>query len=178
MPNKSILNRSVRCLEFKIISIRREIRNQHVEMHQIPSMEKKSTTSSAKPVSLLTWAPLQGGTGGTRPTQYFYFLTLHLWALHGKNGLQKVKSKNIGWDTSHPIFLLFNTTPMGVAWKEWTSEGLRPPQYLFGGWRSSWWLWLSLGPLVVRGALAVTEAVFLVGPRPRWPEVPRMRWHA
>ena len=31
-----------------------------------------------------------------------------------------------GWDTSHPIFLLFNTTPMGVAWKESTSEGLRP----------------------------------------------------
>ena len=37
------------------------------------------------------------------------------------------------WDTSHPIFLLFNTTPMGVAWKESTSEGLRPPQYSEGG---------------------------------------------
>ena len=34
-------------------------------------------------------APLQGGTGGTRHTQYFYFLTLSLWALHGKNGHQK-----------------------------------------------------------------------------------------
>ena len=31
-------------------------------------------------------APLQGGTGAT---QYFYFLTLRLWALHGKNRLQK-----------------------------------------------------------------------------------------
>ena len=31
-----------------------------------------------------------------------------------------------GWDASHPICLLFNTTPMGVAWKESTSEGLRP----------------------------------------------------
>ena len=35
------------------------------------------------------WAPLQGGTGGTRPTQYFHFLTLRLWALHGKNRFQK-----------------------------------------------------------------------------------------
>ena len=34
-----------------------------------------------------------------------------------------------GWDTSQPIYLLFNTTPMGVAWKESTPEGLRPPQY-------------------------------------------------
>ena len=33
------------------------------------------------------WAPLQGGTGGTRPTQYF--LTLRLWAWHGKNRPQK-----------------------------------------------------------------------------------------
>ena len=49
-PFHSIL---VRCQEFKIISIRREIRNQHVEMHQIPSMEEKSATSSAKSVSLL-----------------------------------------------------------------------------------------------------------------------------
>ena len=49
---KNIFNRLVRCLEFKIISIRLEIRNQHVEMHQIPSMEEKSATSSAKPVSL------------------------------------------------------------------------------------------------------------------------------
>ena len=38
-----------------------------------------------------------------------------------------------GWDMSHPIFLLFNTTPMGVAWKESTPEGLRPPQYLEAG---------------------------------------------
>ena len=28
------------------------------------------------------WTPLQGGTGGTHSTQYFYFLTLLLWALH------------------------------------------------------------------------------------------------
>ena len=49
MPN----NRLVRCQEFKIFSIRLQIRNQHVEMHQIPSMEEKSATSSAKPVSLL-----------------------------------------------------------------------------------------------------------------------------
>ena len=48
MPNKSIFNRPVRCQEFKIISIRREIRNKHVELHQIPSMEEKSATSSAK----------------------------------------------------------------------------------------------------------------------------------
>ena len=49
-------NRLVRCQEFKILSIRFEIRNQHVEMHQIPSMEEKSATSSAKPlpVSLTT----------------------------------------------------------------------------------------------------------------------------
>ena len=53
-PNKSIFNRLVRCQEFKIISIRREIRNQHVEMHQIPLMEEESATSSAKPVSLLS----------------------------------------------------------------------------------------------------------------------------
>ena len=46
------------------------------------------------------WAPLQDGTDGTRPTQYF---------------------------------LLFNTTLMGVAWKESTPEGLRPPQYSEGG---------------------------------------------
>ena len=52
--NKSIFNRLVRCQEFKIISIRLEIRNQHVEIHQIPSMEEKSATSSAKPVSLIT----------------------------------------------------------------------------------------------------------------------------
>ena len=38
-----------------------------------------------------------------------------------------------GWDTSHPIFLLFNTTLMGVAWKESTLEGLRPFQYSEGG---------------------------------------------
>ena len=38
---------------------------------------------------LRSWAPLQGGTGGTRPTQYLYFLTLRLWALLGKNCLQK-----------------------------------------------------------------------------------------
>ena len=38
-----------------------------------------------------------------------------------------------GWDMSHPIFLLFNITPMGVAWKESTQEGLRPPQYSEGG---------------------------------------------
>ena len=50
---KTSFNRLVRCQEFKIISIRLEIRNQHVEMHQIPSMEEKSATSSAKPVSLL-----------------------------------------------------------------------------------------------------------------------------
>ena len=47
-PNKSIFNRLERCQEFKIISIRLEIRNQHVEMHQIPSMGEKSATSSAK----------------------------------------------------------------------------------------------------------------------------------
>ena len=47
------INRFVRCQEFKIISIRLEIRNQRVEMHQIPSMEENSATSSAKPVSLL-----------------------------------------------------------------------------------------------------------------------------
>ena len=52
-PNKSIFNRLVRCQEFKIISIRLEIRNQHVEIHQIPSMEEKSAASGAKPVSLL-----------------------------------------------------------------------------------------------------------------------------
>ena len=51
--NKSIFNRLVLCKEFKIISIRLEIRNQHVEMHQIPSMEEKSATSSAKPVNLV-----------------------------------------------------------------------------------------------------------------------------
>ena len=34
-----------------------------------------------------------------------------------------------GWDTSHPIFLLFNTTPMDVTWEKSTPEGLRPPQY-------------------------------------------------
>ena len=50
---KRIFNRLVRCQEFKIISIRLEIRNQHVKMHQIPSMEEKSATSSAKPVSLV-----------------------------------------------------------------------------------------------------------------------------
>ena len=38
-----------------------------------------------------------------------------------------------GWDTSQPIFLLFNTTPMGVAWKESTPEGLHPPQYSEAG---------------------------------------------
>ena len=38
-----------------------------------------------------------------------------------------------GLDMSHPTFLLFNTTPMGVAWKESTPEGLRPPQYSEGG---------------------------------------------
>ena len=53
-PKKGIFNRLVRCQEFKIISIRLEIRNQHVEMHQIPSIEEKSATSSAKPVSLLS----------------------------------------------------------------------------------------------------------------------------
>ena len=39
------------------------------------------------------------------------------------------------WDTSHPIFLLFNTTifSMGIAWKKSTPEGLRPPQYSEGG---------------------------------------------
>ena len=55
---KNIFNRHVRCQEIKIISIRLEIRNQHVEMHQIPSMEEKSATSSAKLVSR------QGGGGG------------------------------------------------------------------------------------------------------------------
>ena len=45
---------------------------------------QKTDWASNKP-----WAPLQGGTGGTCPTQYFYFLTLRLWALHGKNRLQK-----------------------------------------------------------------------------------------
>ena len=34
-----------------------------------------------------------------------------------------------GGDMSHPIFFLFNVTPMGDAWKESTTEGLRPPQY-------------------------------------------------
>ena len=38
-----------------------------------------------------------------------------------------------GWDTSHSIFLLFNTTPMGVARKESTPQGLPPPQYSEGG---------------------------------------------
>ena len=38
-----------------------------------------------------------------------------------------------GWDTAYPIFLFFNTTPMGVAWKESTPEGLRLPQYSEGG---------------------------------------------
>ena len=38
-----------------------------------------------------------------------------------------------GWDMSHPIFLLFNTTPMGVARKESIPEGLRPPQYSESG---------------------------------------------
>ena len=51
---KNVFNRLVRCQEFKIISIRLEIRNQHVEMHQIPSTEEKSATSSAKPVSLFS----------------------------------------------------------------------------------------------------------------------------
>ena len=32
-----------------------------------------------------------------------------------------------------PNIFTFNTTPMGVAWKELTPEGLRPPQYLEGG---------------------------------------------
>ena len=32
-------------------------------------------------------------------------------------------------DVSHPIFLLFNVTTMGTAWKESTPEGLRPPEY-------------------------------------------------
>ena len=31
-----------------------------------------------------------GGTGGTGPPQTFQFLTLCLWALHGKNRLQMV----------------------------------------------------------------------------------------
>ena len=64
-PKKSIFNRLVRCQEFKIISIRLEIRNQHVEMHQIPSMEEKSATSSAKPVSLIHRG-VDGGGGGVR----------------------------------------------------------------------------------------------------------------
>ena len=50
---KSNFNRLVRCQEFKIISTQPEIRNQHVKMRQIPSMEEKSATSSAKPVSLM-----------------------------------------------------------------------------------------------------------------------------
>ena len=41
------------------------------------------------------WAPLQGGTGGTRPTQYFNFLTLRPRALHGKNRLQAFVPLNI-----------------------------------------------------------------------------------
>ena len=32
-----------------------------------------------------------------------------------------------------PNNLIFNTTPMGVAWKESTQEGLRPPQYSEAG---------------------------------------------
>ena len=58
MQNKNIFNRLVRCQDFKIISIRLEIQKQHVEMHQIPSMEEKSATSSAKPVSLADSDPV------------------------------------------------------------------------------------------------------------------------
>ena len=42
-----------------------------------------------------SWGGLESGLKigpvktSTRPTQYFYFLTLRLWALHGKNRLQK-----------------------------------------------------------------------------------------
>ena len=50
---KSFFNRLVQRQEFKIISIRLEIQNQHVEMHHIPPMEEKFATSSAKPVSLM-----------------------------------------------------------------------------------------------------------------------------
>ena len=40
-----------------------------------------------------------------------------------------------GGDVSqpNPMFLLFTVMPMGVAWKESTPEGLRPPQYSDGG---------------------------------------------
>ena len=33
----------------------------------------------------------------------------------------------------HPIFLIFNVTTMGAAWKKSTPEGLRPPQYSESG---------------------------------------------
>ena len=89
-PDKNIFNRLVRCQEFKIISFRLEIRNQHVEMHQIPSMEEKSATSSAKPVSL------HGSSEGHEmlkrndkchsiaddvpiPKMYFFFIKISRW---------------------------------------------------------------------------------------------------
>ena len=50
---KNIFNRIVWCQKLKKNSMRLEIRNQHVEMNQIPPMEEKSATSSAKPVSLM-----------------------------------------------------------------------------------------------------------------------------
>ena len=50
-------NRLVRCQEFKLFSIRLEIRNQHVEVHRIPSMEEKSATSSAKTGQPITYVP-------------------------------------------------------------------------------------------------------------------------
>ena len=66
-PKKSIFNRLVRFQEFKIISIRLEIRNQNVEMHQIPSMKEKSATSSAKPVSLVQNNKMVSHLGRYRP---------------------------------------------------------------------------------------------------------------
>ena len=62
-----------------LISTRLEIRNQHVEMHQIPSMEEKSVTASAKPVSLLRtarssyWLSNMGGELSKRQGVLFHW---------------------------------------------------------------------------------------------------------
>ena len=62
------------------------------------------------------WAPLQGGTGGTRPTQYFYFLTLRLtmgvaWKESTPESLRHPQYSEGGGAPGFMIFFYFEVVP-------------------------------------------------------------------
>ena len=78
-------------LSFEITKLKTEKRKANsIKLSILPATTRQPPSPTVFRLDIaLHWLRYRVGRVGHVPTQYFYFLTLRLWALHGKNRLQK-----------------------------------------------------------------------------------------